>query len=163
MCYTVTPGGGPNLRVGEVLPATVPPAAKGELTDSDRTGEVTDCSDIFTAEVLHRITPVSTCFLDPRGTQLWPSLDRGRYRCLQSKTCGQVLCTPTLLPHPKNTRKNLRSQKLTLGRLQNCVFRQLFLNPSKNWLSTSQTSSLVRCCLLVTFTVHSNRAFTFAL
>ena len=41
-----------------------------------------------------------------------------------------------------------RSQKLTLGRLQNCVFRQLVLNPSKNWLSTSQnflTRSFVVC------------------
>ena len=65
-------------------------------------------------------------------------------------TCGQVLCTPTILPHPQNTRKNLSKPKLTLGRLQNCVFRQLVLNPSKNWLSTSQfpLSSFVRCQLV---------------
>ena len=55
MCCTVTPGGGPNLRVGEVLPAMVPSAAKGELTDSDRSGEFTSGEDIFTAKMCHRI------------------------------------------------------------------------------------------------------------
>ena len=116
------------------------------------------CKSFFTES-----TPVSKLFLDQRSTQLCSFVDRLRCRCLQCPTCGQVSCTPTILPHPQNTRKNLLKQKLTLGRLQNCVFRQLVLNPSKNWLSTSQhflTRSLVQ---LVTFTVHSYRAFTFAL
>ena len=55
MCCTVTPGGAPNLRVGEVLSAMVPSATNGELTDSDSSGEFTEGEDIFTAKVCHRI------------------------------------------------------------------------------------------------------------
>ena len=54
MCCTVTPGGGPNLRAEEALSVMVPSAAKGELTDSDRSGEFTEGEDIFTAQVCHR-------------------------------------------------------------------------------------------------------------
>ena len=64
MCCTVTQGGGPNRRVGEVLPALEPPAAKGELTDSDRSGEFTSGEDIFTAKKLSQNQlPSQNCVL----------------------------------------------------------------------------------------------------
>ena len=163
MCCTVTPGGGPNLRVGEVLPAIVPSAAKGELTDSDRSGEFTDGEDIFTAKKLSQNQlPSQNCVLTNavRSCALpWTVVVEDVFN---------VNLRPSSL-HPNNTPVPTEYQKesfeanLTLGRPQNCVFRQPILNPSKNWFSTSQhflTRSLVQ---LVTFTVHSSRAFTFAL
>ena len=54
---TVTPSGGPVPRVKDALSSTVPPAATGELTDTDCSDRRSLGEDMFVADIYHKVTP----------------------------------------------------------------------------------------------------------
>ena len=54
---TVTPGGGPVPRVEDALSSMVPPAATGELTNTDCSDRRSLGEDMFAAEIHHKFTP----------------------------------------------------------------------------------------------------------